>query len=116
MSRGLGALQREILETLDQADQADYVTYDRRPIYSLHSLKAILVERGKGRTARLYVPELRAVYVWQTNAFTAAFSRAIKTLITRGILSREWLPQRNGNVDFSHIHFVSRPPLSVKSQ
>ena len=115
MSRGLGKLQREILDTLDEDHLADYVTHDRRPIYNLLAVKETLAQ-VKGRTDRLYVPELQAVYVWHTGAFTSAFSRAIRTLIKRGVLSAHYLPTRNGNVDLYHIHSVSRHELSVKSQ
>jgi hypothetical protein len=113
MSRGFGALQREILETLDEDHLAEYVTYDRRPIYNLLAVKATLAQ-VKGRTDRLYVPELQAVYVWHTGAFTAAFSRAIRTLIKRGVLRAQYLPTHTGHIDLYHIHSVSRHDLSVK--
>jgi hypothetical protein len=90
-------------------------TYDGRIIYDLLAVKETLAQ-VKGRTDRLYVPELQAVYVWHTNAFTTAFSRAIRTLVKRGVLRREYFPKRNGDWNLYHTHFVSRGPISVKSQ
>jgi hypothetical protein len=109
VSRGLGALQREILEALTTEHETDrYVTVDRRPIYDLLAVKLTLAERVKGRKDRLYVPELQAVYVWITGAFTASFSRAVKTLVARGCLERHYFPTKDGGCDMSHTHFVSR--------
>jgi hypothetical protein len=115
MSRGLGALQREILAALNEEHWYSQIirTYDGRVIYDLLAVKNTLAQ-GKGRTDRLYVPELQAVYVWHTGAFTAAFSRAIRTLVSRGVLRPEHFPKRNGDYNLYHTHFISREPISVK--
>jgi hypothetical protein len=109
MSRGLGTLQREILAALDQDHEAHFRTYDTySPVYNLHAVKATLAQRGQGRTGRLFVPELSAVYVWHTAAFTSAFSRAIHTLMKRGLLRHELHETPRGTIDDFHTHYVSR--------
>lgn len=102
MSRGLGALQREILETLNEAHEANFVSYDYRTVYDPHAVKQTLVARVKGRTSRLYVPELDSVYVWHSGAFEASFSRTLKTLVKRGLLRREF----GWSLDFYHTRLL----------
>jgi hypothetical protein len=105
MSRGLGALQREILAALDEAHEADFLSSrDFRRVYDLLAVKETLAARGKGRLCRMYVPALGERYVWRSGAFEASFSRAIRTLITRGLLRKEIGPR---TADWAHIHFVS---------
>jgi hypothetical protein len=118
MSRGLGTLQREILEALNEAHEADFLSSrDFRTVYDLSAVKETLATRGKGRLCQMYVPELGARYVWRSGAFEASFSRAIRTLITRGVLRKEIYHRHRGS--WVHIYFVSRQPdnpVSVKSQ
>jgi hypothetical protein len=109
MSRGLGRLQREILAALDADHEANFVSYDGRPVYDMLAVKETLAARGPGRICRLYVPELQAIYRWRSGAFEASFSRAIHTLVQRGILRREF----GWSIDWYHTHFVS---VSVKSR
>jgi hypothetical protein len=116
MSRGLGALQREILGALDAEHQEFGTTYDRRPYYDLHAVKETLARRGAWRLCRLHVTELQAVYVWYSGPFEASFSRAVRTLVKRGVLRREILPTDRGTWDFYHTYYVSLEPISVKSQ
>ena len=116
MSRGLGKLQREILRTLNKDHEADFVSHDFRTVYDLLAVKMTLVARDKARTDRLYVPELRAVYIWHTGAFTAAFSRAIRTLVKRGLLRQEYRQTLAGDINLYHTYFVSREPISVNSE
>jgi hypothetical protein len=116
MSRGLGSLQREILATLDQEHQADFCSFDYRTVYDLLAVKETLAARGQGRLCRMYVPELSESYVWRSGAFEASFSRAIRTLVKRGVLRREWKRNNRGEVDLYHTAYVSRQTISVKSE
>ena len=114
MSRGLGRLQREILAAMDADHEAEFVTIDRRPIYDLYAIKATLAQRGYGRLCRVWVPRIPEMYIWTSGAFTASFSRAIKTLLARGLVQRHELPTQAQGMTFAHTHFVSRTPISVK--
>jgi hypothetical protein len=116
MSRGLGALQREILAALDEDHQADFVSYDHRTVYDLLAVKETLAARGHGRLCRMYVPEIPELYVWRSGAFEASFSRAIRTLVTRGLLRREFRRTITGDIDLYHTAYVSRQPISVNSK
>jgi hypothetical protein len=117
MSRGIGTLQREILEALNEAHEADFLSYDYRTVYDLSAVKATLAARGKGRLCQMYVPELGARYVWRSGAFEASFSRAIRTLIARGVLRKE--VSHRHRASGTHTYFVSRHtenPISVNMQ
>jgi len=97
MSRGLGALQRDILAALNRDHEADFVSEDWHAVYDLRAVKRTLAARGRGRPA-----------------FEASFSRAIGTLVRHGLLRKEWRPGAR-SVDHYHTAFVSRRALSVKS-
>jgi hypothetical protein len=116
MSRGLGALQREILDTLDDAataagegavryrgnDADDYAPADER-----RRFRGWVKTRGNSVLLAPGVYDLRAscAYLarkhdkmdrgqWIERSFSASFSRAVAGLITRGELSpiRSLLP------------------------
>jgi hypothetical protein len=72
MSRGLGSLQRAILEVLPD-HPADYIG-----VYDVRAMKWTLARRWG------------AVYGdWCISAeFEASFSRAMRTLVTRGLIQR----------------------------
>jgi hypothetical protein len=105
MSRGLGSLQREILATLNRGHEADFVSDDYHAVYDLRAVKRTLAARRQDRLPRLHYP-----------AFEASFSRAIDTLIGRGLLRREFPPNARGQIDRYHTAFVSRQTISVKSK
>jgi hypothetical protein len=105
MSRGLGSLQREILATLNQDHEADFMSDDYHAVYNLLAVKRTLAARRQDRLCRLHYP-----------AFEASFSRAIDTLVQRGLLRREWRPNACGQIDRYHTAFVSRQAISVKSR
>jgi hypothetical protein len=71
MSRGLGKLQRAILEALP-------TTEIYAGVYDLSALKRALAEPGSCYTA----------------SFEAAFSRAVRTLMARGLLQRHLIMKR----------------------
>ena len=48
MSRGIGTLQREILETLDEAHEASFVSYDYRTVYDLSAREGDLGHAREG--------------------------------------------------------------------
>jgi predicted deacylase len=116
MSRGLGSLQREILAALDKAHEADFCSSDYRTVYDLLAVKETLAARGQGRLCQLWVPEIPEFLVWRSGAFEASFSRAIRTLVKRGVLRREWKRNNRGWIDTYHTAYVSRQPISVKSE
>ena len=65
----------------------------------------------------MYVPELGERYVWRSGAFEASFSRAIRTLIARGVLRKE--VSHRHRASGTHTYFVSRHtenPISVNLQ
>jgi hypothetical protein len=109
MSRGLGALQRRILETLDEARAAmpryrgvsmawEYVPrtnrFTNRGYLWVHVGAGQLVELAPGvydlRCSAAYLAEQdgHTPQGWQDVSFTAAFARATRGLIQRGILVR----------------------------
>jgi hypothetical protein len=106
MSRGLGSLQREILATLNQDHEADFVSDDYHAVYDLLAVKRTLAARRQGRLCQLDC----------SPAFEASFSRAIRMLVTRGLLRREWRRNTSGQIDRYHTAFVSRQAISVKSK
>ncbi len=85
MSRGIGKLQREILEALNEAHEADFISYDYRTVYDLSAVKETLATRGRGLLCQMYVPELGEWYVWRSGAFEASFSRAIRVVSANGV-------------------------------
>jgi hypothetical protein len=107
---------REILAALDEAHQAAFISYDYRTVYDLLAVKQTLAQRGQGRLCQLYIPEIPDFIVWRSGAFEASFSRAIRTLVKRGLLRREFRRTLAGGVDFYHTAYVSRQPISVNSQ
>jgi hypothetical protein len=116
MSRGLGSLQREILAALDEAHEADFRSYDGRTVYDLLAVKETLAAGGQGRLRQLWVPEIPELLVWRSGAFEASFSRAIRALVKRGLLRREFRRTLTGDIDLYHTAYVSREPISVKSK
>jgi hypothetical protein len=106
MSRSLGTLQREILDALNEAHEADFIARDYRTVYDLSAVKRTLVARGQGRLCRMFVPEIPEWVVWRSGAFEASFSRAVRTLIARGVLRKEVSPDLAAS--WPHRYFVSR--------
>jgi hypothetical protein len=109
MSRGLGALQRRILETLDEAKAAmpryrgveSAWDLDKRTLRSInlgcrwvHVGAGQLVELAPGvydlRCSAAYLAEQdgHTAHGFQAPSFTAAFARATRGLVQRGILVR----------------------------
>jgi hypothetical protein len=82
MSRGLGTLQRAIIEALD-THQAILATIHADPLagrrhYHVEDLRAVVVRRLGGDAREGY-----------TRSFEAAMSRALRTLGARGLIRYE---------------------------
>jgi hypothetical protein len=89
MSRGLGALQREILDSLDAARTAQephdrgwvlYHTVDMRIIEGVYDLRVVSA----------YVRRQRHYTLRTAHNFAPMFSRAIHGLVARGALHPVW--------------------------
>jgi hypothetical protein len=138
MTREIGWLQREILETLEDAKAAPvwykggraHVPYADRPgidwepgwvmaggssvrlpdrVYDLRASCRFLAERhGKTHTSR----EERHPPTWVDTAFQASFSRAVRTLVRRGAL--QWCDHRGQPVEPWEVRLVERQRRFVR--
>jgi len=117
MSRGLGRMQRDILDTLDEA-KAAALPYQGRSILLTHPEPGWVSHRGQRfrmdgdcydlraslrflahRAGQTYAPE---AYV--CGAFQSSFSRAARGLLARGLLTA------TNRGHSRHVRFVRRPP------
>jgi hypothetical protein len=105
MSRGLGWLQREILETLDKARPGVY--YEQLGIYDVGRTKVHLAKKlGRmGWNDHAHQPCVQP-------AFQASFSRAMRTLVDRGLLIRVTLPSSSAWNQGRQLRYVRRPPAA----
>jgi hypothetical protein len=82
VSRGLGKLQRAILEALPAHELAKHPG-----VYDLKRLRTALFQAmGRGYYVRGKYSQERNIW-WVDSAFAACFSRAVKSLIHRGLLT-----------------------------
>jgi hypothetical protein len=85
MSRGLGVLQREILDSLDAARQAQascdrgWVLYRRVDMLLCEDIYDV-------RVVAHYLRARRHIPAWQGERFAPMFSRAVHGLVARGLL------------------------------
>src|SRR5262249_6334088 len=85
MSRGLGAMQRQILASLEAAREAQ-PSYDRGWVL-YRRVDMLLVEGVYDlRVVAKYVRARRQIPAWQGERFAPMFSRACKSLVARGLL------------------------------
>ena len=85
MSRGLGAIQREILDTLDEA-RLKYLGPNGYTWY-LNCYVSLRPDVYDMRATADYLMRLRGMN-WHEGPFQASLSRAIHSLVKRGILTR----------------------------
>jgi hypothetical protein len=128
VSRGLGAMQQAILDTLETAkltapryrgcgqgwkrsgvgvplgaDPAGWIWYMGGCVQLGHGVYDL-------RCSSTYLRQQRTIGVWNSHRFFPAFSRAIKTLLARGVLTALHLvPLGRIDVDYpcDQVHFLS---------
>jgi hypothetical protein len=99
MSRGLGRLQREILETLEEAKQADVLYGGMVSVWGTAkhdpnraAWHGLVFELESGmynlRKSRAYLAKKHELnrLLWEWNRFQSSFWRAARKLIERGLL------------------------------
>jgi len=128
MSKGLGALQRRILDCLDNPPAQPQVKYGPRMevekgVYDLRTVARYVVG---GEAAKLDVdefPDFPSCAKWRQQfysdtAFSAAFSRAVRSLIKRGELEEVrrslWDGRLTRQVRF--VHRRSSPATGQRRQ
>jgi len=105
MSRGLGGLQREILKHLGDPIREGSVSNALQHYDDETVVYGMALTLGPGvhdlRHVSRVVARERDVRRFDKNKFQAAFSRAVRSLVCRGILEVLWLVPLDG----SGVHF-----------
>ena len=121
MSRGLGAMQREILRAYDASLASPPSAWDARHGWRDYAWLRIEVARLRGVWCTTYCwgPGLRLAshrpHTPYGGAFDVAYARAVRTLIRRGILVAVTFQDEPCRVlSFDHIQAVERAKCSEK--
>jgi len=103
MSRGLGKLQREILATLWEAKQEMWSYHGcarlEYPVGHMCNMAGAVIYKGNRvvlendvfdlfASSRFLLERHGIRWSWRSEAFKAAFSRAVKSLVARGIFQK----------------------------
>jgi len=133
MSRGLGALQRQILASLDAA-RAAQPSYDRGWVLYRRVDMRLIEGVYDLRVGAEYVRDQRQIPGWQGERFAPMLSRAVHGLVARGLLEAlatvplvevvyrrpcddaAWIPFMGWDTDHHCLYWRSRQLRFVKRQ